>query len=84
MDTSQAQLDRARSHAEASSSDRQQPPTQYVLWPPSSEILPLEPGSADCEPQASATATATAVATCMHCLCPAAVLLWCGEVAHAG
>lgn len=42
-------LERARSHAEASSSGRAHPPTRYVHWQPDSEVLPLEPASADRE-----------------------------------
>ncbi|EFN57644.1 hypothetical protein CHLNCDRAFT_142766 [Chlorella variabilis] len=47
VDTSEAMLERSRSHAEASSSGRQHPDTRYVHWPPASEVLPLEPASAD-------------------------------------
>jgi NADH dehydrogenase [ubiquinone] 1 alpha subcomplex assembly factor 5 len=49
VDTSQAMLDRARSHAHACSSGRPQPATRYVHWAPATEVLPLEPASADCE-----------------------------------
>jgi hypothetical protein len=49
VDTSMAMLERARSHAEASSSGRQQPHTRYVHWQADLEILPLEPGCADRE-----------------------------------
>lgn len=51
LDTSQAMLERARSHAHASSSPgRPQPATRYVHWAPATEVLPLEQG-ADCEPR---------------------------------
>ncbi|PRW59398.1 methyltransferase At1g22800 [Chlorella sorokiniana] len=40
-------LERARSHAAASSSGRAHPPTRYVHWQPDSEVLPLEPSGAD-------------------------------------
>lgn len=49
VDTSLGMLERARSHAEASSSGRVHPPTRYLHWQPDSEVLPLEPASADCE-----------------------------------
>lgn len=49
VDTSLGMLERARSHAAASSSGRAHPPTRYVHWQPDSEVLPLEPASADCE-----------------------------------
>lgn len=49
MDTSLGMLERARSHTAASSSGRAHPPTRYVHWQPDSEVLPLEPTSADCE-----------------------------------
>lgn len=46
-------LDRAASHAAASPSGRPQPPTCYVHWSPDSEVLPLEPASADRERRGS-------------------------------
>ncbi|KAL4448082.1 hypothetical protein ABPG75_005301 [Micractinium tetrahymenae] len=49
VDTSEAMLQRARSHAETSTSGGGKPhaPTTYVHWRPGSEVLPLEPGSVD-------------------------------------
>lgn len=50
VDTSQAMLERARSHAQASSTSGGGKPhaaTTYVRWDPASEVLPLEPGSVD-------------------------------------
>lgn len=51
VDTSQAMLERARSHAQASTSGggKLPAPATYVHWQPGSEVLPLEPASVDCE-----------------------------------
>ncbi|KAI7842365.1 hypothetical protein COHA_004004 [Chlorella ohadii] len=59
VDTSLGMLERARSHAEASSSGRAHPPTRYVHWQPDSEVLPLEPASADRERWLSAASACT-------------------------
>lgn len=49
VDTSQAMLERARSHAQASTSGggKLPAPATYVHWQPGSEVLPLEPASVD-------------------------------------
>lgn len=74
MDTSQAMLERARSHGEASTSAGGRPhaPTTYVHWPPTSEILQLEPDSYDREWAAAAAAAAAA-----HCCCCSSAAWYC-------
>ncbi len=51
VDTSQAMLERARAQAQASTTAGGPPhaAATYIRWEPGSEVLPLEPGSVDCE-----------------------------------